>query len=777
MKTHTLFASLLFVAVSVPFIAHAEYGDTTTFIGQPMYGNNVSRTAAIFDFPEDVAFSSSGYLYIADTFNHAIRKISPSGTVTTVAGNGGYGSHNGNVTKARFAYPRGIDVTDSAIFIADSGNDAIRKIKGTKVKTIVSGLDAPEDVQVFDTTLYILDTGNGELKKATRKGTNLTTVATGLSDPKKMDISADGHYAYVANAGTHQLVRVDLTNGDELVIAGTGSSGDHDGSCTNAKFNQIWGVYMADDDTIYVSDGDGSTDKIKKITLSGCTVETFASDNSMVSVNFPHGLDAKDGNLYVASTGLSVIQKYDLADSENNEAYAGANRFNTKDSDPLLTGNPKSMVLSLDKNYIYFSENNMIRKMAKKNPTSATLIAGTVIDNYAPNDHVTKYGSNARFSDPDSITLSLDGNFLYVVDRNNNRIRKVDVSSGGVSYLTGAGEINSTGDDNGFADGTRCPDTQDLGVSGCAYFFRPAGSVLSKDGKYLYVSDAGNNAIRRVTVSEDGYGDVTTIAGNGTAGFDNGTGTSATFNTPMGITISNDGTTLYVADRQNNAIRAINIASGAVTTLVGTGSSGYLDAELDKAVLSLPEWVTMGKNGKLYFSEVGSERIRLVNFTQGVTKLVAGSGVQGYRNDDREHAKFNNPKGLLKLKHKLLVAELYNDTIRSISTKGTEPYTFAAPLVTSIDSGACNSDHTQCTISKSWFSGSTADVGFGGSNFRSGQTAWIGAYQATIVSYVSSTSVVVTLPVQTIPAGTYTVRIQNSDGQYDDLPNALVITN
>ncbi|MCW1929836.1 MAG: hypothetical protein KIH62_000805 [Candidatus Kerfeldbacteria bacterium] len=770
MKTHTILASILFTAVAVPTVALAEYGDTTTFIGQPLYGHNVSRTAAIFDFPEDVAFSPSGYLYIADTFNHAIRKISPGGTVTTVAGNGGYGSKNGSVSKARFAYPRGIDVTDTAIFIADSGNNAIRKIRGTKVKTIISGLNAPEDVQVFDTTLYILDTGNGKILKSNRKGGNLTTVTSDLSDPKKMDISSDGQYAYIANTGTYQVIRVNLSTGEKLVIAGTGSSGDVTGSCSTAKFNNLWGIYMADDNTLYVSDGNGFTDSIKKITLSGCTVETFASDNNMVSVNFPRGIDAKDGYMYVVSTGISIIQKYNLSDADDDVLYAGANRFNTKDADPLLTGNPKSMVLSLDKNWIYFSENNMIRKMAKKNPTSATLIAGNVIDNYAPNDTDTRYGAEARFSDPLSITLSLDGNFLYVVDRNNHRIRKVDIESGGVSYLTGAGEINSTGDDNGYADGERCPDTRELDVDGCAYFFRPAASVLSEDGNYLYVADAGNHAIRRVTVGESGYGDVVTIAGNGTAGFVNGTGTSATFNTPTGITMSNDGETLYVADRENHAIRAIDISSSEVTTLVGTGSAGYQDADFDHAVLSYPESLTMGANGKIYFSEVGSQRIRLINFTQGVTKLVAGSGTQGYRNSDRERAKFNNPKGLLKLKKKLLVAELYNDTIRSISTAGTEPYTDPAPVVT----GLCSA--STCTVSKSWSTDGTLSITVEGSGFRYGAKGYAGNYEATV--YVSSENAVVfRMPMSSMPAGTYTVRIQNSDGQYDDLSNALVITN
>lgn len=779
MKTHThsLFVfAFCATLITTPLASFASYGDTSTFVGKIMYGNGHDRLEAIFDFPEDIAITAKGSVIVADTYNNAIRKITPDGTVKRVAGKGGYGLKNGKEANAEFALPQGVAVGQRRVYVADTDNDVVRKIYKGKVKTIAEGLNGPEDVAVFGTTVYILDTGNGSVKKVQRGGGTVSTVATGLSNPKKMDITADGQFAYVANAGTYEIIRVNLSTGAKLSIAGTGDKGDEIGSCSDAKFNQIWGIHVFDDNTLYVSDGNGYDDSVKKVNLSGCTVEYFAQDSGMTSVNFPRGMDTFDGQLYLAATGLSIIQRFDLSNSENQELYAGAERFNVKDSDPILVGQPKFMLLSKNGKKIYFTENNRIRVMKKEDPTEATLIAGTVVDNYAPNDHVTKYGTDARFSDPTAMALSENGEKLFVVDRNNHRIREVEISTGGVSYLTGAGNINFTsGQDNGFANGDACPDTFDTNVDGCAYFQRPFGAVISNDGEYLYVTDTGNQRVRRVDVKGDEKGRVITIAGNGEEGFDNGTGTDATFHTPMGITMSTDGNTLYVADRDNHAIRKIDIASRAVTTLIGTGNSGYQDAEFEKAVLSYPESVTFGEDGKLYFSEVGSFRIRLVDFDLEVTKLVSGSGTRGFQNGTASEAKFNNPKGLLKLKNTLLVAELYNDMIRKIDVDGEAPFSDPAPTVTGIYvANVC--DGSTCTVHKSWSTDGTLSIVIKGSNFRHGARGWVGPYESTV--YVTNESeLVLRMPISSITPDNYTIRITNSDGQYGELAHSLTIAN
>ncbi|MBS1254358.1 MAG: hypothetical protein MAG581_00148 [Deltaproteobacteria bacterium] len=139
--------------------------------------------------------------------------------------------------------------------------------------------------------------------------------------------------------------------------------------------------------------------------------------------------------------------------------------------------------------------------------------------------------TEASFNFPEGITT--DGTYLYVADTNNHLIRKIIISSGVVSTIAGTGS-------SGSANGT--------GTS--ASFYKPSG--ITTDGTNLYISDSGNHLMRKLVIST---GVVTTIAGSGTAGFDNATGTSASFNGQRGITT--DGIKLYIAGYVNHAIRMI----------------------------------------------------------------------------------------------------------------------------------------------------------------------------------------------------------------------------
>ena len=154
-----------------------------------------------------------------------------------------------------------------------------------------------------------------------------------------------------------------------------------------------------------------------------------------------------------------------------------------------------------------------------------------------------------------------------------------------LSLSTAVTTLAGTGD-NGSANGT--------GTS--ASFYGPFG--ITTDGTNLYVGDLSNHLIRQIVIST---GVVTTVAGTGDNGSANGTGTAASFYEPQGITT--DGTNLYVADRNNHLIRKIVISTGAVTTLAGTGSSGSADGTGTSASFNIPHGITTdGTN--LYVSGV-----------------------------------------------------------------------------------------------------------------------------------------------------------------------------
>lgn len=173
-------------------------------------------------------------------------------------------------------------------------------------------------------------------------------------------------------------------------------------------------------------------------------------------------------------------------------------------------------------------------------PTAVITLAGTGLTTPANNDGA---GTLATFSSPGGITT--DGTYLYVADKVNHTIRKILIADGTVSTVAGAAGFGA------YADGS--------GTS--AKFYYPEG--ITTDGTNLYVADTTNNRIRQIVIATAA---VTTLAGSGTLGSADGTGTAATFSNPRGITVDGSGN-LYVADSASNKIRKIVIATQAVTTL------------------------------------------------------------------------------------------------------------------------------------------------------------------------------------------------------------------
>jgi len=270
--------------------------------------------------------------------------------------------------------------------------------------------------------------------------------------------------------------------------------------------------------------------------------------------------------------------------------------------------------------------------------TAVTTFAGQ-----SDNDSTDGTGTAARFYSPIGITT--DGTNLYVADSGNNRIRKIVIDNGTVTTLAGSSQ--------GYSDNT-------TGTS--ARFNGPRG--ITTDGENLYVVDSGNHLIRKIVIST---GVVTTLAG--TAGSfgsaDNTTGTSASFKNPWGITT--DGTNLYVADMKNYTIRKIVISTGAVTTLAGTpGSLGNADnATGTSASFNWPIGITTdGEN--LYVTETHS--IRKIVIDNGTVTTLAGSSSHGGAASiaTGTSARFKYPRGITTDGTNLYVVDNANFRIRKI---------------------------------------------------------------------------------------------------------------
>ena len=272
--------------------------------------------------------------------------------------------------------------------------------------------------------------------------------------------------------------------------------------------------------------------------------------------------------------------------------------------------------------------------------TAVTTVAGTGSSGSANGTR-----TSASFNQPSGITT--DGTNLYVADSMNNLIRKIVISTGVVTTVAGTGS-------SGSANGT--------GTS--ASFDNP--NEITTDGTNLYVADSNNHLIRKIVIST---GVVTTVAGTGSSGSANGTGTSASFDNPNEITT--DGTNLYVADSNNHLIRKIVISTGVVTTLAGTGSSGCANGTGTSASFNAPNGITTdGTN--LYVGETNNHIIRKIVISTGVVTTVAGTvssactASSGSANGTGTSASFNQPSEITTDGINLYVADLGNHLIRQI---------------------------------------------------------------------------------------------------------------
>jgi sugar lactone lactonase YvrE len=293
---------------------------------------------------------------------------------------------------------------------------------------------------------------------------NGTGAAAKFKNPKGIAADEAGNI-YVADYGNNRIRKI-TPGGTVSTFAGSSIAGSEDGLGKAATFNHPYGIAVDASGNVYVSDNGGSL--IRKITSDGL-VSTFIENTSATGL----ATDAS-GNLYVADAIGNVIVK-----------ITPAGVIDTLAGDPLSFG----------------AED------------------GT--------------GADATFNNPLGVAVDASGN-VYVADNNNSTIRKITPSKV-VSTIAGSGTA-------GFLDAT--------GTS--AVFANPTSLAVDASGN-LYVADMTNNRIRKITAA----GVVTTLAGSGVVGFTNGIGTSATFDMPTGITILNGSGNLYVTDNGNNAIRKI----------------------------------------------------------------------------------------------------------------------------------------------------------------------------------------------------------------------------
>jgi sugar lactone lactonase YvrE len=507
-------------------------------------------TNSPFSTPTAIALDCVGNLYVADTGGDMIYGVASNGTVSAVAGSSGNsGSANGTNNTARFDKPYGVAVDANGIlYVADSGNNAIRRLIQVGTNWVVSTLAG------LHLNLY----GNPASGYADGTGTNAL-----FNNPDGIAVDSNGNLR-VADAG-NELIREVTSAGLVRTLAGTPGA-NNDGVGTAARFDDPTGIAMDSEGNIYVADTGNST--IRQVTSAGVVITLAGSPGNpgtndgigdTAQFNHPTGVAVDEaGNLYVADTGNYTIRMITTAGVVS--TIAGAPGFyevvdGTNSS--ARFGYPADVTVGPDGNLYVLDgggplpENTYIRIVARKGADWVVSTMGAFVG----------YQSQG-------LTASATTN-IYVADTGDYFI--VELTQVGTSWVEEAVAGLGYPYPPGYADG--------IGANSLFYF--PARVAVDTNGD-VYVTDDYINAIRKITPASE----VTTLAGGGGRGSTDGAGYAARFYNPSGIAVDSVGN-VYVADSGNNTIR-----KGAFTQYIQTNPVTYtpppMNGQLQVMMSGLP---------------------------------------------------------------------------------------------------------------------------------------------------------------------------------------------
>jgi len=601
-------------------------------------GDGGPATSASLHNPVDVAVDTAGNVYIADSGNQRIRKVTPGGAITTVAGRGvaGFAGDGGPATAASLRTPSAV-AADSVgnLYISDQGNARIRKVTPQGIITTIAGngtaafsgdggpatsasLNSPQGLALDAAgNLYIADSENHRIRKVSPDGTITTAVGNGvarfsgdggpataasLSSPSGLALDASRNL-YIADT-SNQRIRKVSPDGTITTVAGSGAGGfsGDGGSATSAKLDSPEAVAPDAAGNLFIAE----TSRIRRVspgriitTVAGNGQFRFSGDEGRAtnaSMYFPEGiaLDAA-GNLYVADCLGNRIRKVSPGGTITTVAGNGLWGF-SGDGGPAILASlnaPRSVAVDAAGNlYIADTSNHRVRKVRPDG-----VITTAVGDGLGRFRGDGGPATAASLFYPGGLAFDAAGN-LYITDLWNYRVRKV-APDGIITTLAGNGVAGFSGDGG--------PATSASLVFWPTHFTL-IGVAADTTGN-VYFADYQNRRVRKV----DSQGTISTVAGNGAAGFsgDGGPATSASVNIPRGVAVDAKGN-LYIADRYNYRIRKVS-PGGTITTVAGNGVASHSGDGGSALTASLynPSGVAVDATGNLYISDNG-QRIREV---------------------------------------------------------------------------------------------------------------------------------------------------------------------
>ncbi len=540
-----------------------------------------------------------------------------------------------------------------------------------------------------------------------------------------------GGNRFFAEAGTHTIRRITPAGFVETIAGTPGRSGFTDGTNHSARFFSPRGIVVAEDGTkVYVADtGNHAIRCLQRQTDRAWTVTTVAgaagiagfADGPAEEARFssPHGLTlGPAGQLYVADTANHVVRKLETNGSRWIVSLCSGTPGNPgfRDGPAPAAGFKEPTGLAFDpaESLLYVADrgNHAIRALTVDG--TASTIAGSP---HGEPGHADGAGTIALFHAPTGVSIDGEGQ-VHVADSRNHIIRKLVATGIGrsraaqwqVTTLAGMPGINGSANGNSGArfdtPTSVAPDVfgnvfvADLKnhlirrVSPAGTVARIAGTLLNRSAGYLddvgslarfhapsaiavhsnglvYATDTANHVVRQM--SPDGW--VTTLAGTGWAGATDGLATDASFDSPQGIALGDDGSIL-VADTGNHTLRRVT-AEGYVTTIVGiAGSAGIADGAAATAHFQSPRGVAAGPQGQIFIADTGNHTIRIVrgNGPGLAVETIAGLAAHRGTNDGSgAEARFDTPWALAydAVHETVFVADRGNQAIRVLKHDGT----------------------------------------------------------------------------------------------------------
>jgi trimeric autotransporter adhesin len=522
-----------------------------------------------------IAVDGAGNVYIADSGNYRVRKVSSAGIITTVAGNGisGNSGDGGPAINAQLDYPSGLAV-DSAGNLYIASGDRVRKVSpdGT-ITSAVTGFDGAIAV---DNAGNLFVAGGGSVLKVLPSGVSMEVAS---EDGLAMAVDDAGNI-YLTN--TSQVRRI-TPDGNAVTVAGTNVCG---------------------------YSGDGGPATSAKLCVYGLAID-------------------RQGNLYLADAGNLRIREVSTAGVINTVAGNG-NCCYSGDGGPassaLLNLAPWGGGMAVDSGgnlYVADAANQRVRKISPSG--IITTVAGNGVSNGYSGDG--GLATNAQLNYPSGVAVD-SGGTLYIADVGNVVIRKVSPSGIISTVAQGGGRALAIdqADNLYFEDAIGVRKVSPSGIVTTfitTQFNLPFGAAVDGAGN-LYIAEAGapNYRVRKITPA----GIITTVAGNGTAGYsgDGGPAASAQLNGPVGLAVDSAGD-LYIADSFNARIRMVS-PSGIITTVAGNGASGYSGdgGPAANAQLGSLSGLAIDSAGNLYAADQYFNAIRLL---QPASSSIVVSGV------------------------------------------------------------------------------------------------------------------------------------------------------